>query len=276
MPPFAARPLDPFDYAEARDLVARIGVHGVYVGNYLARASTPTDGGELLGFYGADRLLGLAFFGDRGNLIEIEEEPLDPDRVAGAIRDSGWAWRIVLAPASVVAALTAMERREPLVRRRQLYYGVEPEAVPADRVRVDVRPAIRKDHARLLQAALDLNEVDLHVDPRRVHKQWLRESIRRRVRGGQTYVIGEPGALQCKLDVGSHGPCGLMVEGVYTFPEARSSGLATGLVASVAFSARGLQPLVSLHVAADNAPARRAYERAGMQVMAECELMLRV
>jgi len=32
---------------------------------------------------------------------------------------------------------------------------------------------------------------------------------------------------------------------------------------------------VSLHVAADNAPALRAYEKAGMRVMQSCDLMLR-
>ena len=86
-------------------------------------------------------------------------------------------------------------------------------------------------------------------------------------------MIGAPGDLTCKLDIGSRGPYGVVVEGVYTFPEVRGRGLASGLVATVA--ARADAPLVCLHVAADNLPAVRAYRSAGMAELGDCHLLLR-
>lgn len=276
-PAFAARPLDPDAFEAALALARGAGVHGIYLGNFLSRArATGGEGGEVLAFHGAERLLGLAFFGTRGNLIVVEDEPLDGSAVARAVSSSSWSWRIALASAPAIEALVKLEPRPPLVHREQLYYGVRPEDVPSEQLRDDVREAERRDLSALLAAALDLNEVDLHVDRRRVHKPWLRDSIRRRVRQRQTQVIGPPGKLLSKLDVGSDGPFGIVLEGVYTTPQARGRGLAAGLVATAASRAGDAAPLVSLHVAADNVPARRAYERAGMQVMQSCELLLRL
>jgi ribosomal protein S18 acetylase RimI-like enzyme len=274
VPTFASRVLDPHDIDAARRLAARAGVRGVYLGNVLAGGADAEEG-DVLAFYGAGGLLGLALFGRRGNLVVIEDTPLDGAAVAHALRDSAFSWRIALASKSVASALIRLESLPPLVVREQLYYGVRPEDVPVELVRDDVRRAERRDQPLLFAAALDLNEADLHVDPRRVHKAWLRASIRRRVRAEQTFVVGGPGKVLCKLDIGSTGEFGTMVEGVYTFPEVRGRGLASGLVATVARAAIGTTSCVCLHVAADNQSARHAYERAGMRVMQSCELVLR-
>jgi GNAT superfamily N-acetyltransferase len=254
-------------------------MHGIYLGNCLSRWPAVDgeggEGGEVVALHGAEGLLGLVFFGSRGNLLVLEDQPLDAGAVARAVASSRWSWRIALASAPVVEALSARETRPPLVQREQLYYAVRPDAVPADRRRQDVRLAERRDQAALLDAALDLNEVDLHVERRRVHLPWLRDSIRRRIQGHRTLVIGPVGKPLCKLDIGSDGPCGTVVEGVYTVPHARGRGLAAGLVATVAAGAAGAVPWVSLHVGAGNAPARRAYEAAGMQAVQSCRLMLR-
>ncbi|MEC7724842.1 MAG: GNAT family N-acetyltransferase, partial [Planctomycetota bacterium] len=72
-------------------------------------------------------------------------------------------------------------------------------------------------------------------------------------------------------DLGSQGPAGDVLEGVYTFPEHRGRGYATSLVAG-AMAANDTP--ASLHVAAHNAPARRAYEAAGMREAGTCRLLL--
>ena len=77
------------------------------------------------------------------------------------------------------------------------------------------------------------------------------------------------------LDIGSKGPAGVVIEGVYTWPELRSRGLASALVAAVAKEVLADFPLVCLHVAESNAPARRSYEKCGMVEVDACQLMLR-
>lgn len=271
-PVFAARPLDPVDVPEARDLAVSLGAHGVYVANFLSEGATVGEGGDVLAFYGRDALLGLAFFGERGNLIVLEREPLSAAAVARAIGESGHSWRIVLGSAVVVDELA--RGQTPLVHRCQKYYGLR-SVPPSVEREGSVRLADRRDLPMLTTAALDLNLSDLHVDPADVHRGWLKEALRRRIRKAHTWVLGAVGDAVCKLDLGSAGPAGLMLEGVYTIPQARGRGHAARLVTTVAATVGSDFPLVCLHVAGDNAPAQRAYLRAGMQEIGECSLLLR-
>ncbi len=265
-PPFGARALDPHDRAEAIALTVAAGCHGVYVRNALHDGT-----GETLGFYGTDALLGLCWFGPRGNLILVEREPLDGRAVAAAVRDSRWPWRIALGPAAAVDALRASSRGRPLVHRDQLYFaGTEADAA-RDLVRGTVRAPGRDEAAFLEDAALQLNESDLCIDPRRVDRAWLRETVLARIAEGSTRVLGPVGGIVCKLDFGSDGPGGLVLEGVFTPPLERGRGHATALVASVLAAAPGP---VCLHVAAQNTAARAAYVRAGLRPAGACRLLL--
>jgi len=264
--PFGARPLDPTDHAEAVALAVASGCHGVYVHNALCDQS-----GETLALYGAERLVGLCWFGPRGNLILLQHGELDGAAVARAVQHSQLPWRIVLGAQPSVDALRATVRSEPLVHRDQEYFTAVPGDVPEVLVRTDVRPARKPDAPALVAAALQLNEADLRVDPRRVDRRWLHDTVHARIEDETTRVIDVDGQVVCKLDLGSHGPGGLVVEGVFTFPEARGQGLATALVASVV-AAAGCR--VCLHVAAENKPARMAYQRAGMRQSGSCRLLL--
>lgn len=269
----SARPLGDGDLPTALRLAERAGTHGIYVRNSLA---TGDGDGELLGFFrdgGAP--FGLAWFGSRGNLIVLFDGPFDARAAAHALRARRTDWRICLGPDELVAELAASEPVAPIVDRSQVYYAVEPGGVRVARVRDDVRLAVRPDVRALVAAALDLNESDLHVPAWRVHRGWLKDSVRRRIREGSSWVIGPPGKPVCKLDLGSQGPAGVVLEGVHTVPDARGQGLATGLVATVAARLLVDVPVVCLHVAADNEPARRAYEAAGMELRGSCRILLR-
>lgn len=264
-PPFHGRPVDEHGTDAAMALARAAGVHGVYLANALA------DGhGETVCLWGADELLGCLWFGPRGNLVILEQQPLDPARVASTVHAVRWPWRIALGPTATVDALRSVLTGPPLVHRDQIYYGCSPtEATPTTAA---VRAAVRADRDRLMAATLELNRDDLNVDPRRVDRRWLREMVASRIADGSSLVLGEPGAIDCKLDLGSRGAAGLVLEGVFTFPAARGRGLASGLVAAVAGAAT--EPLVCLHVSAHNAPARRAYERAGLRELGRCRLLL--
>lgn len=273
---FQARPLLPWDRDAALVLASSAGVHGVYVTNHLqAPDSAGTDAAEVLALWGQEQLVGLCWFGGRGNLVVIEREPLPPDAVADAIGKCLWSWRIVLGRPAVVKALAMREAVRPLVHREQVYYAAAPDDMPAALVRDDIRRAERADLGALVDAALRLNESDLQVEARRVNRAWLKEALLGRILEGSTHVLGPVGRPLSKLDIGSQGAAGLVLEGVFTFAEARGQGLAAGLVATIGREVgRGL-PTVCLHVAATNASARAAYERAGMREAARCNLLLR-
>jgi ribosomal protein S18 acetylase RimI-like enzyme len=267
------RPLGEPDLPSARALARRAGVHGVYVTNSLESGEGCSD---LVGFGdGGGELRGLGWYGARGNLIVLAEGIVDAEGVAAALRGRRTDWRICLGPAAVVARLAAAEPRRPLVDRDQVYYLLRPGEPRLERCRDDVRLATRHDVPALTAAALDLNASDLHVPPWRVHRGWLRDSVRRRIREGTTWVIGPVGAPVCKLDVGSAGPAGAVLEGVHTAVDARGQGLAASLVATVASRLFAEHALVCLHVAADNFAARRAYENAGMVEGGRCRILLR-
>lgn len=264
--PPATRPLDPGDPA-AMALAVAAGVHGVYVQNALAVGEG--DGFLLL----HDTVpVGLCWFGPRGNLIVIAPPLLEPEPIAELVVRSRLPWRIAMGPGSVVDALRERCPSRPLLHRDQVYYECAPSAATRSIQRDDVRAAERADRDRLVQATLALNQSDLNIDPARVDRRWLRDAIDERIADGTTRVLGPLGGVECKLDFGSDGPGGLVVEGVFTFGHARGRGLAAALVATCI--ARAASHRVCLHVGQHNAPARAAYEHAGMVAVDRCRLLL--
>lgn len=265
--PFEARPLAPSATAAALALAAAAGSHGAYVQNALAIGD-----GDALSLSVGGALRGVCWFGPRGNLIAVVDPSCDPALVARAVQQSRLPWRIALGPAPVVDALALLCSRPPLVHRDQIYYAATPADAAAVPAGIEVRLPVKADRDRLMRATLELNQADLNVDPARVDRRWLRDMVEERIAEGSTRVIGPVGDIACKLDLGSDGPGGLVLEGVFTFAAARGRGLATALVAQVIAGAATAR--VCLHVAAHNRPARAAYERAGMREDGRCRLLL--
>ncbi|MBX3464081.1 MAG: GNAT family N-acetyltransferase [Planctomycetes bacterium] len=256
------------DDTEAWAMAERAGAHGVYVRNALAA-------GEGEGFV-ARAAAGdvLAWFGDRGNLVVLGPELLSPgdvDGIADAVQTWRRSWRLAMGPTALVEALRQRTLGKPLLLRDQVYYRGDAATAAADCVRRDARRAQRADRDRLVQATLQLNASDLNIPPAQVDRRWLRDTIDGRIAEGTTWVLGATGAVQCKLDIGSEGPGGSVIEGVFTFPPHRGHGLATALVATCLAAAPGP---VFLHVGRHNAPARAAYARAGMHEVGTCRLLL--
>jgi GNAT superfamily N-acetyltransferase len=262
-----AQPLSKND-AVGLALAEASGVHGVYVHNALAEG---LHDGLLFSLDGTP--CGLAWFGPRGNLVVITDERLAGRErsVAELIKSCGWPWRIVLGESAIVDVLGENLPHTPLAQRNQVYYvGVAADA-PAKLVREDMRLPLPLDRERLARATLALNASDLNIAPSRVDRRWLYKMIDERVEGGSTRVLGPTGGLWCKLDYGSDGPGGPVIEGVFTFPDRRGRGLGAELVATCISQAK--LP-VCLHVAEDNRAARSAYERAGMREVSTCRLLL--
>ncbi|MEY3161375.1 MAG: hypothetical protein RIT25_1366 [Planctomycetota bacterium] len=264
---FHALPLPDRLIPAARDLVAAHGVHAVYAANALAEPD-----GDFLALMVGDLLQGLCWFGSRGNLVIVAGEDVPAAAAAAAIQAARIPWRIAMGPGPLVDALVPHLASRPLLHRDQAWYAVRPRDADPGAAGHEVRLAQRGDREALMSATLQLNESDLHIDPRRVDRRWLRDSVLARIAEGSTHVIGPVGGVQAKLDVGSRGPGGCVIEGVFTMPAWRGRGLAAGLVATVA--AQREEPIVCLHVGVGNAPARAAYARAGMAERGRCRLLL--
>lgn len=267
IPQLAARRLRRKDASGLR-LAAEAGVHGVYVSNALLAGQ---HDGLVLSIDGVD--CGLAWFGRRGNLVLIANEHSDGRHLefANHVRSSRWSWRIVLGPAAIVEELAAQQTRSPLAHRTQIYYEGGREHADPQVVRDDVRLPVPADRERLARATLALNASDLNIAPSRVDRRWLYNMIDERIREHTTRVLGPVGELSSKLDFGSAGAAGTVLEGVFTFPDTRGRGLGAGLVATCMAQAEGL---LTLHVAEHNRSARSAYERAGMREAGSCRLLL--
>ncbi|MEY2980644.1 MAG: hypothetical protein RL562_871 [Planctomycetota bacterium] len=273
VPPFQVLGL--VDLPEARSLAARAGAHGVYVGNSLAAGE---GFAELVGLRGPEgdlRVLG--WFGERGNLVVVADETHadGTDELLAYLHSRRATWRICLGPDAVVRALASAGTGQALVDRTQVYYRAVSARVPRPASNAEVRLAVRADVPALVEASLDLHATDLLVPAWRVHRGWLRDSVRARVRAGHTFVIGPVGAPLSKLDLGSSGSSGVVLEGVHTVETARGRGLASRLVGAVAARLVDAVPTVCLHVDQDNVAARRAYARAGMDPVGTCRLLLR-
>ncbi|MGC6489621.1 MAG: GNAT family N-acetyltransferase [Planctomycetota bacterium] len=249
-------------------LARAAGAHGVYVQNALHEPRVDGAVYEVAGVAAA-----AAWFGPRGNLVIVSDPRVDghDQDVAEHVARSRFAWRIVLGAPAVVDALAARMRRPALTHRDQVYYAGGPADADPRLVRGDVRRAQREDRERLARATLALNASDLNIAPERVDRRWLYGSIDGRTRDGTTRVLGPVGGLWSKLDFGSLGPAGDVLEGVFTFPEQRGRGLGAELVASCMAEA---EVGVLLHVAEHNDAARRCYERAGMREAGRCRLLL--
>lgn len=258
-----------FDDEPALAIARAAGPHGIYVENALAH-------GEGDGFVASrdGRDEALVWVGPRGNLVVVATEAAAEalaSRIVDEIGRRRRPWRIAMGPFAVVDCLRDRLPRTPLACREQVYYVGDAARAASEHVRDDVRTAQRADRDRLVQATLQLNASDLNVDPARVDRRWLRDTIDERIAAATTRVIGPPGGLRSKLDFGSDGPGGCVIEGVFTFPEERGKGLATGLVATCLRSATAR---MCLHVGKHNRPARAAYEAAGMVEAGSCRLLL--
>lgn len=95
-----------------------------------------------------------------------------------------------------------------------------------------------------------------------------------RVEEHRVYVLEREGQVVFKADVGTRCRDGAQIEGVYVLPEKRGRGLASRCVAEMARRLERRWPRVTLHVYEENAPAIRAYERAGFEAAHPFRLIL--
>lgn len=268
------------DVDSALALLAPQGNAAFYLRNHVEDLrGAVLDAGRLYGVFAADGLQAVAFFGAGRQVTASECSAAAAEAIAALAVGEELGWRMFVGPPMVGAAL----RNCRWVARNLVLQRAQPVLAIEDRGRIPLhllqgeprlRFAVSEDLERLCDAALELSREDLGVDPTRVDRELLRAHVRERIRAGQCLVLGPAGDVRCKLDVAVSGRHGALIEGIYTLPSWRGRGLARRAVAGSLDRLLQSSPVVGLHLAADNAAARRAYGAAGMQQVATWQLLM--
>lgn len=249
-------------------LLSRVALDGI-----VNEASTAH--GRFYGHFAGDGLDGVVFFGHRrGVVLAGESDPFV--RAAATLaqgKEAGWV--ILVAPRLAADRFLSHYRwrgRPMHLNRLQDFYVARRETLSADRAQV------RRARMADLDVVVEMSErmllEDFDLPEGSLSREGIRESMRRKISDGVTWLVDGDGEPVFKVDVSAQYSGGAQIEGVFTRPEHRGRGIARRAVAAVAAELLGTSRFVSLHVARANAAARRAYEAAGFRPAAEFRLVL--
>ena len=236
--------------------------------HYLLDALDRREWGRFLAWPGPEQPAAVLYLGSTGTFVPAGD-PAAGEVLAPLAERAGW--RILVGDEPVGrAVLDAMPktvfRKRPRARIQRLMVAT-PATVPAV---APVVPGFRRarldDLDRLTDMACRLHVEDRMGAPllgpaRRAVWDRMVDAVHR----GTSWVVERDGGAVAKVDLSLRSARrGAQVAGVYVDAAWRGRGLAAGAVGRLTrdLLAEGL-PVVSLHVREDNAPAIRAYIRAG-------------
>jgi GNAT superfamily N-acetyltransferase len=231
--------------------------------------------GRFWGLFAPEGLEGVVFFGHRrGVVLAGETEPFVRAAASLALgRESGWV--ILVAPRAAADRFLSHYRWRgaPMhLNRVQDYMVVRSPELSTDRA--TARRAEMSDLDGVVEMSERMLLEDFALPEGSLSREAIRDSMRRKVRDGATWLVEERGEPVFKVDVSAQYAGGAQIEGVFTRPPCRGRGIARRGVAAVCAELLRTSGFVSLHVARGNDPARRAYEAAGFQPFGEFRLVL--
>lgn len=249
-------------------LLARLAVDGVV-------NEGSTSHGRFYGHFQGDDLDGVIFFGHRKG-VALAGEGAEFIRAASdlALGDEG-DWIILVGPRPAADAFLSHYRwrgRPYHLNRVQDFYVLRPAHLPETPARL--RAAKLADLDAVVEMSEQMLLEDFHLPVGSLSREGIRESMRQKIQDGRTWLLDEGGEIVFKVDVSAQYAGGAQIEGVFTLPRCRGRGHAAAGVAALSRELLRTSAFVSLHVAHDNEPARRAYERAGFRKRSEFRLVL--
>jgi len=261
------RPLNAGDLPAFLELTGRDPVVNVFA-EYRARTTSLEPrwlGGEMWGRWSGGDLVAACHVG--ANLVPIEASEEDAFAFGERALSRGRTVSTIVGPQLPVRAFWStvgtswgrpreMRWEQPHLEQR-LPSSVDPDP--------QVRRTTREDLAILYPACVAMYTEEVGVSP-----EWgggsdlYRARVMQLISRGWSFARFEDGELLFKAEVACATPYAAQIQGVYVPPGRRGQGLATAGMAAVAeIVKREIAPAVSLYVNEWNAPARKAYERAG-------------
>jgi hypothetical protein len=224
-------------------------------------------GRDLLAVGEPDALTAACYAG--GTLLPVGGDPAAWTALADYLGEHPRPCSSIVGPAGTVEAL--WPRLSPAwgparaLRARQLLLVLDRPAsvAPDPRVRL-ARP---DELARYLPAAAAMFGEELGIAPLRGPKAYAyRSRIADLIASRRALVrTDRRGHVVFKAEIAAVSRHTAQVQGVWVRPDKRGRGIATAAMAAVVDYALRLAPTVSLYVNDFNAPARRVYDRLGMQ-----------
>ncbi len=268
------QPLQPRHSETAWAFLTAHGMRDVYLASKVFEgALSVPDGaaqGRFLGAFHGDRLDGVMFIGHGGLIVFAAEEP----HVRRLFAEEAWKdrsrvrlvvgeWDQVTDVWGHLAAGGLRADRD----WREVFMTVDAATLAAES-EPDLRVAAREDLGDLIDVSARAYREETGEDPLSTMGEGYVRHVTRNIEEGRTFIVRRDGKIVFKAEISARCPVGAQIVGVFTEPFARGQGLArrgtAGLARRLMAAAAPIGvPAVCLFVREDNAPARRAYERAG-------------
>jgi predicted GNAT family acetyltransferase len=222
-------------------------------------------GGEVWGRFADGELVAACHAG--ANLVPVQASPEDAAVFAERAVTRGRTASTVVGLHDAVAAFWEVAARGwgPPRDARWRQPHLESSDPPAVEPDPEVRRTVQEDFEALYPACVAMYAEEVGVSPEVGSGGDLyRARVRQLVSRGWSFARIEDGRVVFKAEVACATAHAAQIQGVYVPEDRRGEGLASsGMAAVVELVRAEIAPVVSLYVNEWNAPARRAYERAG-------------
>lgn len=257
----SVRPLGAADREALESLLVRGGAADAYLRDALLNGAV----GDFFGAFEGSHLAGASYL-RRGAISASSVTPRRAARPLAAAMAARGAWGSVVGPESPCGDLVAALRgAEPLrLDRVQTFMHVS-RGAPLGPGEPRLRRALPRDLAALVPIVHRYRIEDGLARRGDPITGWIRDHTADRIAAGHVYVVEDAGRIVFTGAFNFLGPFGAGLGGIYTVADARGRGHAARGTAELCRIGLAEGPVVTLHVDPTNAPAIRAYQRAGLR-----------
>lgn len=277
----ATRALGPRDAPATWRFLWRAGVRDVFVASQVWRGGLEhrlSDGSpEFHGAFAGDELRAVLFIGLGGLAVPASRVASEAATLGPVLARRAPSLRALIGEVSLIQALWPFLEAagaRPRVDVRELFLEADEKSLDPEAREPELRPAALDDLDLIARASSRAHLEEMGEDPMARNPDAFLGRVARLILEERVFVVRRSETLVFKAELSALCPLGAQIAGVYTDPDFRNQGLARRGTAEVAWRSFGGAPTACLFVRVDNAPARRAYERAGFRHTADYRTIL--